>query len=486
MGPLKSIVSGFQRYIDFKGRSSRPEFWWFFLFVNVVLIIATVFDGVSPNNSPEDIGGAYLFSLLILTIPTLAVSVRRLHDINRTGWWVLLSIIPLLGFFILLFFNCARGTLGRNRFGYPNSSEYADVRGATPDPASSFPSSQDLENFTPQSAPKNETAPKTTTGSFFAKIGVALAGVLVVVATRGGDDILKYGDDVMRLSDDAARIGGAANAGMLPNVSRNSIKPETINRLRSYGINVPRTINYDKIKRVLELATDLPISDIIQFVGDYAEAQEIKDEAIMNYIDSFTRLSDAPVSVDAYPITSQSKIDSAGYLLQEYYEEGKIIGFSFTSSRQALPSLDSLIENNERRGWVTIKSSVTNPKLPNTTMRSLILFKSDYPKMHIALEDLTFLSGNMLCSQTIKGSLLIDRQSLPSHEQIASVKLLLDLFMSENEVLCEAYEYVDGVQWDVRSLTTNGYEYEELRETSRIDLNHSFVNWDVVRSFLSP
>jgi hypothetical protein len=320
-------------------------------------------------------------------------------------------------------------------------------------------------------------------GGFFAKVGVALAGVLVVFATRAGGDILKYGDDVMRLSDDAARIGGTASAGMLPNVNRNSLRPETISRLRSNGINIPRTINYDKIKKVLELATDLPISDIIQFVGDYAEAQEIKDEAINNYIDSITRLSDAKASVDAYPVTSQSKIDSGGYLLQEYYEEGEIIGSSFTSSRQALPSLDSLIENNGRRGWVTISSSGTNPTLPNTTMRFLTLlkfedpdFKFENPETYIALEGLTFLSGNMICSQAKKGSLLIDRQSLPSREQIALFKLVLDLIVSKNMVSCEGYEYVDGVQWDVRSLSPDGYEYEEMRESSRIDLIHSFVN----------
>ena len=74
-----AIALGFQRYFDFSGRSSRSEYWWWFLFFFLV--------GLIP------------FAGLFLLVPNLAIGVRRLHDINRTGWWVLFAIL----FFWLLF-----------------------------------------------------------------------------------------------------------------------------------------------------------------------------------------------------------------------------------------------------------------------------------------------------------------------------------------------------------------------------------------------
>ena len=74
-----AITLGFQRYFDFSGRSSRSEYWWWFLFSSLV--------GLIP------------FAGLFLLVPNLAIGVRRLHDINRTGWWILFAIL----FFWLLF-----------------------------------------------------------------------------------------------------------------------------------------------------------------------------------------------------------------------------------------------------------------------------------------------------------------------------------------------------------------------------------------------
>lgn len=88
----------FAKYIDFEGEASRPEFWWFFVFVGVVsFALALVSNKLSG-----------LFSLAVL-VPYLAVTVRRLHDTNRSGWWVLVWFVPVLGWLILVFLLVQQG-----------------------------------------------------------------------------------------------------------------------------------------------------------------------------------------------------------------------------------------------------------------------------------------------------------------------------------------------------------------------------------------
>jgi uncharacterized membrane protein YhaH (DUF805 family) len=106
MTAVKTVLT--ENYVNFRGRASRSEFWWFALFVFVVSIVLQVILG--------EIVGA-IFSLAVL-LPSIAVAVRRLHDVDRSGWWYLLALIPLIGFLILLFaFFIHRGTVGANRFG---------------------------------------------------------------------------------------------------------------------------------------------------------------------------------------------------------------------------------------------------------------------------------------------------------------------------------------------------------------------------------
>ena len=102
----------FKKFVDFKGRASRSEYWWFALFTSIISIPSYL-----PNETVQVLSG--LGSLIIL-LPTLAVTVRRLHDINKSGWLVLISLIPVIGAIILLVMLIERGTLGKNRFGeYP-------------------------------------------------------------------------------------------------------------------------------------------------------------------------------------------------------------------------------------------------------------------------------------------------------------------------------------------------------------------------------
>lgn len=110
----QAVSSGFSNYVNFSGRAFRSEFWFFYLFLVIVSAAAALLDwGILdyPNTGPiETIWN------LVTILPSLAVSVRRLHDIDRTGWWMLL-LLTGIGVFVLLYFFCIGGTPGPNRFG---------------------------------------------------------------------------------------------------------------------------------------------------------------------------------------------------------------------------------------------------------------------------------------------------------------------------------------------------------------------------------
>ena len=101
----QSIQSCFRKYAEFSGRASRSEFWWWVLFVFLVII---------AGNLIGEIPGA-LVSLGTL-LPHFAVTSRRLHDIDRSGWWQLIGFIPLLGWAILVYW-CVQDSSGQNAYG---------------------------------------------------------------------------------------------------------------------------------------------------------------------------------------------------------------------------------------------------------------------------------------------------------------------------------------------------------------------------------
>jgi uncharacterized membrane protein YhaH (DUF805 family) len=115
MGFTEAISSGFRNYVSFAGRAARSEFWFWFLFTVLVSIAAGILDFViSGGGRLSPISG---LASLALFLPGLAVSVRRLHDTDRSGWWILLILIPLIGAIVLLIWYCTRGTPDPNRFG---------------------------------------------------------------------------------------------------------------------------------------------------------------------------------------------------------------------------------------------------------------------------------------------------------------------------------------------------------------------------------
>ena len=109
----QAIEAGFKNYVNFNGRAVRSEYWLWVLFTLLGQIALTIIDMV--------IGISVLTVLFALStlLPGLTVSVRRLHDLDKSGWFLLLVLIPLVGAIILLVWACQEGTRGPNRFGPP-------------------------------------------------------------------------------------------------------------------------------------------------------------------------------------------------------------------------------------------------------------------------------------------------------------------------------------------------------------------------------
>ena len=120
MSPPEAIISCFRNYFNFKGRALRSEYWYFFLFVFIFGIFFNIVDmyilsgKINLDQSQIGIFEA-VFSILVF-IPHLAVSVRRLHDINRSGWWLLISF-TIIGLIPLLYWDCKRGDMEANKYG---------------------------------------------------------------------------------------------------------------------------------------------------------------------------------------------------------------------------------------------------------------------------------------------------------------------------------------------------------------------------------
>jgi uncharacterized membrane protein YhaH (DUF805 family) len=110
LGFADAVRSVLSQYATFSGRARRAEYWWFVLAYVLAMVVAAVVDAA--------IGTPVLEIILVLgaIVPTLAVSVRRLHDTDRSGWWLLLGLIPF-GSIVVLVFDCLDSQIGSNRYG---------------------------------------------------------------------------------------------------------------------------------------------------------------------------------------------------------------------------------------------------------------------------------------------------------------------------------------------------------------------------------
>ena len=123
---MKEFVDVFKKTFDFSGRSRRKEFWLFVLFTTLISIALSFVDAIAGLELTEDLGVlGGLFSLLII-IPSISVTVRRLHDIGRSGWWFLLAFVPIIGWITLFIFNLLDSQSGTNAYGPSPKESYSD------------------------------------------------------------------------------------------------------------------------------------------------------------------------------------------------------------------------------------------------------------------------------------------------------------------------------------------------------------------------
>jgi uncharacterized membrane protein YhaH (DUF805 family) len=130
---MEWMLMPLRRYADFRGRSRRREYWMFTLFIILVALVlavpAAILGGFDEQGSGIGLIPLFIIGIfsIAIFIPSIAVQVRRFHDQDRTGWLVLLGLIPYVGGLIVLVFMCLPGTRGDNRFGRDPKENIADA-----------------------------------------------------------------------------------------------------------------------------------------------------------------------------------------------------------------------------------------------------------------------------------------------------------------------------------------------------------------------
>ena len=101
LSPIDWAKRPIEKYADFTGRAPRAEFWWYFLAVIIASIVARIIDNILGMSLMGPYGPLSLILMLGLLVPNIAVGVRRLHDTDRSGWWILLPVVPYCLAFVL-------------------------------------------------------------------------------------------------------------------------------------------------------------------------------------------------------------------------------------------------------------------------------------------------------------------------------------------------------------------------------------------------
>jgi uncharacterized membrane protein YhaH (DUF805 family) len=126
-----------QKYVDFSGRARRSEYWFFLLFTVVVSIVASIIDTILGTRSSAGTGLIQGLAGLALLLPGLAVGVRRLHDTSRSGWWLLIGLVPFVGGIVLIVF-FVQDSHGENQYGPSPKAFGAPMYQEMPPPAPQF------------------------------------------------------------------------------------------------------------------------------------------------------------------------------------------------------------------------------------------------------------------------------------------------------------------------------------------------------------
>lgn len=108
-----------QNYFNFNGRARRSEYWYYTLMNIIIAIVAMILDKtLGINFDPLPYGPLYALYGLAVFLPGLGVAVRRLHDVNKSGWFLLIALVPLIGAIWLLVLFCTEGDKGENQYGH--------------------------------------------------------------------------------------------------------------------------------------------------------------------------------------------------------------------------------------------------------------------------------------------------------------------------------------------------------------------------------
>ena len=125
---LDSIRNAFVNSFDFQTRASRTQFWNFYIFTMIAGLIALQVDLYlelrlieinMPTSGDIILGHIYVFLYFLFFIPSFSLYIRRLHDINKSGWWLLIMLIPFIGLITISFFWLLKGNEKTNRYGEP-------------------------------------------------------------------------------------------------------------------------------------------------------------------------------------------------------------------------------------------------------------------------------------------------------------------------------------------------------------------------------
>lgn len=116
MGMMEAMQLFFANYVNFEGRSRRAEYWWPVAFNMIVLILLYLL-AIGGGILAVLAGLLYLIYALAVILPGLSVVIRRLHDLDKSGWWWFIGFVPLIGGLVLLYWFCQPGTVGPNTFG---------------------------------------------------------------------------------------------------------------------------------------------------------------------------------------------------------------------------------------------------------------------------------------------------------------------------------------------------------------------------------
>ncbi|MGH8869690.1 MAG: DUF805 domain-containing protein [Actinomycetes bacterium] len=119
MSFTEAVRTALSQYATFTGRARRSEYWWFVLFTVLVNIATSIIDAVLGSGTASGFGVVSTLASLALLLPSLAVLVRRLHDTGRSGWWVLIGLVPLAGAIVLIVFAVQDSQPAPNQYGPP-------------------------------------------------------------------------------------------------------------------------------------------------------------------------------------------------------------------------------------------------------------------------------------------------------------------------------------------------------------------------------